>query len=624
MTTYRLFPATNGPSSPVPYTGNILVGVLFRVTQGGMWFTGYWKWVATGEDVTARKFALWHVDGAGTGTLLPAATVTSGTLTAGQWNFVALSTPIQLSIGSTYNACTGWAAVTLHGFSDSDTTGAGTGAADSYGSGGHTSGITSGPLFAFSDQGFSAPDPFGNPQGVFSTAGTDATVNMPFTGSNNGNFWMDASVSDTAPAGYAGTYRLWPNTGPPNPSIVSDAPDNYEVATEIALSQACVVSKLWYYSPSGATQLATAANIWSITGGGLTGTLAATNAAPSWSGAAASGWISCTLSATLPAGKYKAGVYNGAASPAACFAKDAQTDYWRNGIGASGVTNGPISAPQLSAASLAYNYNGNAGGTPAFSDGTTLAGQGTFTQGPPDVYPYLVALVTTPTAGSTQNYWADLEVTPAVISAGLAAGTGTAQPPVASVTASAGLAAGTGTAQPPGAVIAAGPGRAPGAGTAQPPAAAVTASAGRAPGAGTAQPPAAQVVAGTGLAAGAGASQPPAAQVTVIAGLPPGAGTAWNAVVTTVPSVTAAAGLAAAAGTAQAPVAVTVAAAGAGTGNGTAQPPSVASSSNVTAAAGLAAGTGTAPAPGVTGPVVGGHSIDTAVTELASMRATVT
>ena len=36
MTTYRLFPATNGPSSPVSYSGNFLCGVLFKVTSGGM------------------------------------------------------------------------------------------------------------------------------------------------------------------------------------------------------------------------------------------------------------------------------------------------------------------------------------------------------------------------------------------------------------------------------------------------------------------------------------------------------------------------------------------------------------------------------------------------------------
>src|SRR5581483_438606 len=275
--------------------------------------------------------------------------------------------------------------------SDSDTSGAGTGATDSWGSGGHSTGITNGPLFAYSDQpgNGTKPEPYGTPQGVFSVAGTDATVNMPGTGSNSGNFWMDVQVSDTGPANYSGSYRLWPTKVDANSATVADASVNYDVATEFALSQACTLNKIWYYSPSTATQLATVATVWNITGGGLTGTVAAQNASPSWSGAAASGWLSCSFTGvTLPAGKYKVSVYNGAGSPAACFAKDANTDYWRNGDGANGITWGPVSAPDLSSSSLAWNYNGNAGGTPPFSDGTTLAGQSTFTQGPPDQYPY--------------------------------------------------------------------------------------------------------------------------------------------------------------------------------------------------------------------------------------------
>lgn len=416
MTTYRLFPATNGPTTPVAYSGNFLAGVVFKVTQGGMWFNGYYHWVpGTNGDTVARKFALWNITGVNAGTLISSATVTSGTLTAGQWNFIPLATPIPLAIGTAYNACTGWLAV--NGFPDSDISGAGTGAVDSFGTGGHTTGITQGPLFAFSDaiNGGTKPEPYGSNQGLFGVGGTDPTVIMPASQSNSGNFWMDVQVSDTGPADYNGSYRLWPNKVDASAGTSVDASVNYEVATEFALSQPCTASKIWYYSPSTATQLATLANIWSITGGGPAGTLVTSVSSPSWSGAAGTGWLSTTLPGggmVLPAGKYKVGVYNGAATPAGAFAKDAQTDYWRNGAGASGISWPPISAPNLSSASLAYNYNGNAGGTPPFSDGTTLAGQSTFTQGPPDVFPYLVALVPTPTAGSTQNYWVDLEVTP--------------------------------------------------------------------------------------------------------------------------------------------------------------------------------------------------------------------
>jgi uncharacterized protein DUF4038 len=413
-TNWRLFPVTSGPSAPISYSGNFLCGVIFKVTQGGMWFTGYYKWVAVGGDTTARKFALWQITGAGVGVLIPAATVTSGTLIAGQWNFVPLATPIPLAIGTAYNACTGWSCV--HGFEDSDTTGLGTGVGDSFGTGGHISGIITGPLTAYSDGpggGGNRGEPYGNSQGVFSVAGTDPSAIMPNSGSNSANFWMDVQVSITAPSGYIGPYRLWPGKKDSNYITSTDSPVNYDIATEFALSKSCSLDKIWYYSPPGTAQLATSANIWSITGGGLTGTLVAQVLSPSWSGPAASGWVSCAVpgSVVLPAGKYKVSVYNNAATPDNWGAKDANTDYWRTGDGANGIAWGPLSAPKLSDASLAYNYDGSFGGsTPPLTDGVTLAGQPTFAQGPPDRYPYLYSPVTSPTPGSTQNYWVDVEV----------------------------------------------------------------------------------------------------------------------------------------------------------------------------------------------------------------------
>lgn len=405
MTTYRLFPATSGPASPAAYSGPFVAGVLFKVTQGGMWLAGYDWWVpGTNGDTGAQKFCLWTVRGAAAGTLIPAATVTSGTLTAGAWNTVTLSAPVPLSIGATYIACTGWTAV--HGFPDSDSSGAGTGAADSYGAGGHAAGITQGPLFAFSGAAFSKPDPMGNQQGVFSTAGADPAVTMPFTGSNDGNFWISPVVTDTAPPGYSGSYRLWPNRSGVGAGTFADSAVNYVVATEIALSQACTLNRIWYYSPPGVTQQATRASVWDL------GSQAevAVNASPSWSGAAGSGWVSCSFTGTqLSPGSYRVSVYNGASPVAAWSAKDASTAYWATGEGANGITWGPISAPGLAAASLAYVYNGTLGGsTPPFTDGTQTKGQCTFAVGPPDRFPYLYV------TGLAQNYWVDAEVTPVV------------------------------------------------------------------------------------------------------------------------------------------------------------------------------------------------------------------
>src|SRR5215475_11500675 len=278
MTTYRLFPATNGPGSPAAFAGNFLCGVLFKVTQGGMFLNGYYHWVPTGGDTVARKFCLWAIKGAASGTLISAATVTSGTLTVNTWNFVQLATPVPLAIGTAYCACTGWVAV--NGFPDSDTAGSGTGPPDSYGTGGHTAGITHGPLFAFSDGaggGGTAPEPYGTAQGVFSsTLGSDPAVNMPNQGSNSANFWMDVQVDTVTPAAYAGTYRLYPNKVDANQPTVPDNAVNYVVATEVRLSVRCQLSKIWYTPrpvppsgppPAGSGQCSgrTAAHQWSPT-----------------------------------------------------------------------------------------------------------------------------------------------------------------------------------------------------------------------------------------------------------------------------------------------------------------------------------------------------------------------
>ena len=115
MGTYRLFPTLSGPSSPVSYSGPFLAGVLFGVTSN-CWFEGYWWWVCpSGQSTSPQKFALWQVYGGGEGNVVPGSVVTSGPLTAGQWNYVPLPAPLQLSIGNVtglgaavYEAATGF------------------------------------------------------------------------------------------------------------------------------------------------------------------------------------------------------------------------------------------------------------------------------------------------------------------------------------------------------------------------------------------------------------------------------------------------------------------------------------------------------------------------------------
>jgi hypothetical protein len=376
VTVYRLFPATNGPASPAAYSGPILLGVLFKATQGGMWFDGYWLWVAnSGQSTAPQKCALWQLTGTGVGILITGSAVTSGTLTAGQWNYVPLAAPLPLSVGTPYNACTGWDTTGTTGFPDT---------ANQFGAGQvYQNGIVNGPLSAYSDQGANLPAPFSTGQGVFSVAGSDPAANMPGSGSSSSNFWVDLQLDTAAPAG--ASYRLWPNLPVP-PNIQLESSLNFTLATEFKLSAACTLGKIWFYSPPTATQLPTEAGIWNVATQQLVaGTHLST---PSWSGAAASGWVSASYGpgVVLPAGDYKTSVFNGAGTPGPWASNT--VDYWDTGPGSGGITTGPLSAPNLA--------------------GAASPGQGTFHQGVtfawPDTY--------TGSPAAAQTYWADVEVTP--------------------------------------------------------------------------------------------------------------------------------------------------------------------------------------------------------------------
>ena len=209
------------------------------------------------------------------------------------------------------------------------------------------------------------------------------------------------------------------------------------------------------------------------------------------------------------------------------------------------------------------------------------------------------------------------------VSAGLATGTGTAQPPLIAIGANSGLATGTGTAQAPLAAAGANAGLASGTGTAQAPLAAAGASTGLATGTGTAQGPLAAIGANdtTGPAPGTGTAQSPATASTAplappapVIPLPPGwfpgadAATAQPGGIpflaqpapadpVTAPTTagTAPAGLAAGTGTAQQPLAAIAANAGLASGTATAQQPVPGLGANDSA--GPAPGTGTAQAP---------------------------
>jgi hypothetical protein len=367
--TYRLFPSTNGPSSPVSYSGEYMPGVVFQVTQGGMWLDGYWWWVCpSGQSTSQQKFGLWQVYNVDTGALVPSAAVTSATLSPGQWNYIPLAKPVPLSIGACYNACTGLNSsfpVTENQF----------GSGQPYGSG-----IVNGPLTAFSDQSGSLPAPFDMPQAVFTVAATDPTALMPANGNQSDNLWMDIQVDTKPPGGTS--YRVWPNF-PVVPGWASGSEYGYTLATEFRLSQSCVLDNIWFLSATNATALPTRCAIWDVNTQSLvSGT---DNTSPNWSGPAGSSWVSCSYSGvTLPAGDYKTAVFYGGTDNWFLYT----TGYWGGGgPAANGISTGPLTAPGLSAA--------------------TSAGQSTYNEGSwayPNTYGG---------GGNGENYWVDVEVTPA-------------------------------------------------------------------------------------------------------------------------------------------------------------------------------------------------------------------
>lgn len=430
---YRLFGSTgnglDGPATATAYSGNFISGLNFAVKGGGKWFAGYWWWVCgSGQSTAPVKCALWTVTASGFGNLVPGSVVTSGTLTAGAWNYIPLPEPIQLAPGwDTNNTVNGSAYVAAIGCN-----GAFPDTIDFFASGNlGANGITNGPLIAYASN--SAGTTNVGPQGangVFATTGSDPAVIMPAGGSNNGdNFWVDVQINDVAPSGYSGSYRLYPNKGDANQLVSGDAAANYTIATEVHLTRKCTLNAVWYYRPNGASTMATRCDVWDI----ATGLSVASITAPTWLSADGSAfangahgigtWAQAQFPAgvELSAGSYRVSVYNSSGtSDTNWSAKDATSDYFGetfHGAGYGGIDWGPIKAPDWSGAAAGYLYGGTGAETPPFSGGgSTPHAQPVFAQGatgdPTGVaFPQLNAPVGAGT-NEAQNYFVDLEVTP--------------------------------------------------------------------------------------------------------------------------------------------------------------------------------------------------------------------
>lgn len=301
LTTYRIMDGLSGrpgigssgtqpPAAGTTLAGSYRVGLCFQTTQGGLFFQGYqWYVPAANGNTAAATFALWQVTGtSGVGTIVPGSTVTSGTLTAGQFNFVPVTTPLQLAPGMFYEAVIGQTSTAGIPI----TTG-------QFGLGNpYAGGITNGPVRAFSSATGTLPALAAGQSGAawnFQQPFDHGVTADPTVGFPNGNdaddlLWLDIQVTDQAPAG--SSYRFMPNApGGFSGGINQGA---FTLGLEFSVSQRCALSKIWHYSPSGSVALPTRCGLWNV--GSQTVVPGSDNQAPTWSGAAASGWISCDYS----------------------------------------------------------------------------------------------------------------------------------------------------------------------------------------------------------------------------------------------------------------------------------------------------------------------------------------
>lgn len=376
MTTWSIFTGAGAPvlsppaSPPVTSTtfGNpIVIGAGFQATAGSIYLAGYRYWVAdTAGNHGPQKFALWQANsGALTYAAVPAGTVTSGALVTGAWNTVLLAEPVPLTQDANYLALTGMTG--NFNFTSGFWTTGGAGAA----------GLANGPLHLWSDASGTDSDPYNNPQDAFSASGTaDPSVTTPAGGDSAFNGWVDIVLTDAGPA--SPTYRIWPSL-PVAENPFGSASDSAVVATQVTVSAAAVVANLWHYSPPNATALPTRCGIWAVAGQSAIADVTS----PSWSGAAGSGWVSCS---NFPAGvilsagaQYKAATFRDASGDV-WF--QAYAGYWTTGPGSAGRSNGILTAP---------------------ASAGTAQGQGSFNE---SAWAY-------PATTDAEGYWVDLEVSPA-------------------------------------------------------------------------------------------------------------------------------------------------------------------------------------------------------------------
>lgn len=341
---------TQPPATATAYTGSYIAGLIFGTT-GPLYFQGYWWWVPPGGDTGPVKCCLWQLT-SGTqalDTVIAGSTVTSGTLSAGQWNYIPITTPLPLAQNTPYTAAVGYTATV--GFPSTKNQ---FGVANPY-----ASGIVNGPLYAPINGTQSASIA----QSPFATASNDPTVIIPGLNDANDLLWLDVQVTDQAPTGI--TYRTFPNYPRPYPpNGASTDVTGYTLGMEFSLTRACSLQKIWHYSADtasggAAVVLPTRCAIWDVSSQQIvTGT---DNQTPSWllpgggAAAAGGGWVYCDYSSSgviLAVGKnYKVSTYHANGTGQFWFTVVPNSWGAGNPFGA-GITQGPLVVP------------GNSGATP--------------------------------------------------------------------------------------------------------------------------------------------------------------------------------------------------------------------------------------------------------------------
>jgi hypothetical protein len=238
-------------------------------------------------------------------------------------------------------------------------------------SGAGASGITSGIL--------SAPNNATAVHGQNSVV-TGSSLEFPNTSLTGANIWMDVLVAD-APANTYTIFKQQPVSAP-----ATNDNSAYTMGMQFQVSSAFTAAAVWFFSPyfpSQSPELPESIGIYHV------GTQALVHSeTPTWSGSPGSGWVRAAfsspplLNATTD---YKVVILKSGGSNN-WYAS--ASNYWSSGAGASGLTNGPVSAPNNASA-----LNGQTGG----------GGQDVFNVGTGLVYPN--------NAFNAGNYWVDVEVT---------------------------------------------------------------------------------------------------------------------------------------------------------------------------------------------------------------------